>query len=69
MRWCIRAFPETRGVSIVQLHMPFSEAGAVSRNTCIVAPGRSDRSPTGTGTSARLAVLHARGQARRSARA
>jgi len=27
----------------------------------IVAPGRIDRSPCGTGTSARLAVLHARG--------
>ncbi|MBV8767693.1 MAG: proline racemase family protein, partial [Hyphomicrobiales bacterium] len=35
--------------------------GKVTRNTCIVAPGRSDRSPTGTGTSARLAVLQARG--------
>jgi proline racemase len=54
-------FPETRGVSIVQLHGPFNGPGEVSRNACIVAPGRSDRSPTGTGTSARLAVLHARG--------
>ena len=35
--------------------------GKVTRNTCIVAPGRSDRSPTGTGTCARMAVLHARG--------
>ncbi|MBY6208636.1 MULTISPECIES: proline racemase family protein [Halomonas] len=33
-----------------------------SRNTVIVSPGRVDRSPCGTGTSARLAVLHARGQ-------
>ncbi|MGZ4806110.1 MAG: proline racemase family protein, partial [Ilumatobacteraceae bacterium] len=32
-----------------------------ARNTCIVSPGRSDRSPTGTGTTARMAVLHARG--------
>jgi proline racemase len=51
-----------RGVSIVQLHRPFEGVGAVTRNTCIVAPGRSDRSPTGTGTCARMAVLHARGQ-------
>jgi len=36
----------------------------VSRNAVIVAPGRIDRSPCGTGTSARLAVLHARGQLR-----
>ncbi len=36
--------------------------GKRSRNTVIVSPGRHDRSPCGTGTSARLAVLHARGQ-------
>jgi hypothetical protein len=51
-----------QGVSIVQLNEPFRGVGAVTRNTCIVAPGRSDRSPTGTGTCARMAVLHARGQ-------
>jgi proline racemase len=54
--------PGIRGVSIVQLNRPFAGIGQVTRNTCIVAPGRSDRSPTGTGTSARLAILHARGQ-------
>ena len=51
-----------RDVSIVQLHRPFEGVGRITRNTCIVAPGRSDRSPTGTGTCARMAVLHARGQ-------
>lgn len=56
--------PGITGVSIVQLNRPFAGVGAVTRNTCIVAPGRSDRSPTGTGTSARMAVLHARGQMR-----
>lgn len=55
-------FDNVRGVSIVQFAMPFEGSGKVTRNTCIVAPGRSDRSPTGTGTSARMAVLHARGQ-------
>ncbi len=35
--------------------------GKRSRNTVIVSPGRHDRSPCGTGTCARLAVLHARG--------
>ena len=30
-------------------------------NTVVVSPGRVDRSPCGTGTSARMAVLHARG--------
>jgi len=56
--------PEIAGVSIVQLNRPFAGVGAVTRNTCIVAPGRSDRSPTGTGTCARMAVLSARGQMR-----
>jgi proline racemase len=56
--------PGIRGVSIVQIHRPFAGVGAVTTNTCIVAPGRSDRSPTGTGTAARMAVLRARGQMR-----
>jgi len=55
-------FDNVRGVSIVQFAMPFQGPGNVTRNTCIVSPGRSDRSPTGTGTSARMAVLQARGQ-------
>jgi proline racemase len=53
--------PAISGVSIVQLHAPFTAPGGESRNTCIIAPGRSDRSPTGTGLSARLAALAARG--------
>jgi len=53
--------PGIAGVSIVQFAMPFEGVGKVTRNTCIVAPGRSDRSPTGTGTSARMAILNARG--------
>ena len=55
---------EIAGVSIVQFAAPFAGPDQVSRNTCIVAPGRCDRSPTGTGTSARMAVLHARGRLR-----
>ena len=31
------------------------------RNAVVVRPGKIDRSPTGTGCSARMAVLHARG--------
>ncbi|WP_181705561.1 proline racemase family protein [Chthonobacter rhizosphaerae] len=53
--------PEIGGVSIVQFNTPFTGPDEAARNTCIVSPGRSDRSPTGTGLSARLAVLHARG--------
>lgn len=32
-----------------------------SRNACVIKPGKIDRSPTGTGCSALMAVLHARG--------
>jgi trans-L-3-hydroxyproline dehydratase len=53
--------PSIRGVSIVQVNRPFAGVDEVTTNTCIVAPGRSDRSPTGTGTAARMAVLRARG--------
>jgi proline racemase len=54
--------PGISGVSIVQLNSPYRGTGVPTRNTCIVAPGRSDRSPTGTGTCARMAVLRARGE-------
>ncbi len=37
-------------------------AGVHSRNVCVFADGEIDRSPTGTGVSARLALLHARGE-------
>ena len=33
-----------------------------AKNTVIVSPGRHDRSPCGTGTCARLAIMHAKGQ-------
>ncbi len=33
----------------------------MSRNAVVVSPGRLDRSATGTGLSARMATLHARG--------
>jgi trans-L-3-hydroxyproline dehydratase len=33
-----------------------------SRNVCIFAEGEVDRSPTGTGVSARAAILHAKGE-------
>src|SRR4051812_45214147 len=53
--------PEVAGVSIVQIAAPWQGVGAVTRNAVVVAPGRLDRSATGTGLSARMAVLHARG--------
>jgi proline racemase len=53
--------PAIAGVSIVQIAQPWQGVGAVSRNAVVVSPGRLDRSATGTGLSARMAVLHARG--------
>jgi len=53
--------PEIAGVSIVQIAEPWRGVGAVSKNAVVVAPGRLDRSATGTGLCARMAALHARG--------
>ena len=53
--------PDIHTVTFTEFAMPFAGPGMVSRNAVIVAPGRIDRSPCGTGTCARLAVLHARG--------
>jgi trans-L-3-hydroxyproline dehydratase len=52
--------PEISGVSIVQIAEPWCGIDAVTKNAVIVAPGRLDRSATGTGLSARMATLHAR---------
>src|SRR5438876_5375432 len=53
--------PEIAGISIVQIAEAWQGVGAVSKNAVVVAPGRLDRSATGTGLSARMAVLHERG--------
>ena len=54
--------PDIAGVSIVQIAEPWQGVGKVSRNAVVVSPGRLDRSATGTGLSARMAALHARGK-------
>src|SRR5205085_2944909 len=54
--------PDIRDVTMVQFTEPYRGSGETTPNTCVMAAGRSDRSPTGTGTSARMAVLHARGE-------
>ena len=43
---------------------PPERDGSHSRNVCIFAEGEVDRSPTGTGVSARAAIHHARGEIR-----
>jgi proline racemase len=52
------------GVSIVQIAEPWHGVGRTSKNAVVIAPGRLDRSATGTGLSARMATLHARGTMR-----
>jgi trans-L-3-hydroxyproline dehydratase len=56
--------PEIAGVSIVQIAETWQGVGETSKNAVVVAPGRLDRSATGTGLSARMAALHARGEMR-----
>ena len=53
--------PEIRGCHHVQVIAPGSDAQH-SRHAMAIYPGWFDRSPCGTGTSARMAQLHARGE-------
>ncbi|MGW2223951.1 proline racemase family protein [Streptomyces formicae] len=53
--------PEIAGVKHVYLAAPGSDAHR-SRHAMAIHPGWFDRSPCGTGTSARMAQLHARGE-------
>ncbi|MFD3696495.1 proline racemase family protein [Streptomyces sp. NPDC058646] len=52
--------PSIAGVKHVYLAAPGSDA-RLSRHAMAIHPGWFDRSPCGTGTSARMAQLHARG--------
>ncbi|KAJ5183515.1 hypothetical protein N7492_001131 [Penicillium capsulatum] len=56
--------PEITGFSVIEFTEPlFREDGCkVAANAVVVSPGRFDRSPCGTGTSARLAVMYSKGQ-------
>jgi proline racemase len=56
------AMPSARGLLYVQFYGPARRPDAHLRNAVVVAPAGLDRSPCGTGTSARLANLHARGR-------
>ncbi len=51
-------------LSFCQIAAPVRVVGAVKtgRNAVVIRPGKLDRSPCGTGCSARMAVLHARGE-------
>jgi proline racemase len=59
------AHPTSQGLSFlygVIFTGPALGADNHSRNVCVFADGEIDRSPTGTGVSGRLAILHARGE-------
>lgn len=58
--------PGWRHFSFCFLNGPLEhvEGALSSRNACVVNPGKVDRSPTGTGCSALMAVLHAKGRLR-----
>ena len=55
--------PDWAHISFCEFGMPITEENGVkvSRNTVAIDPGKLDRSPCGTGCSARMAGLHARG--------
>jgi trans-L-3-hydroxyproline dehydratase len=56
--------PDWQHISFCQMTAPLiKEKGVyVGRNTVVIQPGKLDRSPTGTGCSARIAVLNKRGK-------
>jgi len=56
--------PDFAGITMTEFTLPPSRPDGVltARNAVIVSPGRIDRSPCGTGTSARLAVMRAKGE-------
>ena len=58
------ANPQWSHVSFCQMAAPVEVRDGVKtgRNAVAIRPGKIDRSPCGTGCSARLAVLHARGE-------
>ena len=55
--------PDWRHFSFTQIAKPifFENGVAISKNSVAIQPGKIDRSPTGTGCSARLALLHRQG--------
>jgi proline racemase len=56
--------PAARGLLYVQFVGASARPGVHGRNAVVVSPLGLDRSPCGTGTSARMATLHARGRLR-----
>ncbi|NQV73571.1 proline racemase family protein [bacterium] len=56
--------PDWNHISFCQFAGPLLRKGTVlsGKNAVAIRPGKIDRSPTGTGCSARMALLHAKGE-------
>ncbi|KAF7719289.1 Uncharacterized protein PECH_004775 [Penicillium ucsense] len=56
--------PGIKGFSVLEFTEPVTEekGAKVATNVVVVSPGRFDRSPCGSGTCARLAVMHCKGK-------
>lgn len=56
--------PDWEHISFCQIAAPLDRTNGVASaaNAVVIRPGKIDRSPCGTGCSARMAVLHAKGQ-------
>ncbi len=56
--------PDLDTIAFTEFTRPLEtvEGELTGRNTVVISPGKLDRSPCGTGTSARMAVLAAKGQ-------
>jgi len=56
--------PTIDSIVFTEFTLPIEEddGGRTGRNAVVISPGKLDRSPCGTGTCARLAVMHARGE-------
>ncbi|MCI4011891.1 proline racemase family protein [Brevibacterium sp. ZH18] len=56
--------PEMPGITNIEFMGPLERNDGIltAKNTVVVSPGRGDRSPCGTGSSARLALMYARGE-------
>ncbi|NEY92223.1 proline racemase family protein [Tabrizicola oligotrophica] len=56
--------PQMAGISATVFTGPLTREEGIltARNTAVISPGRCDRSPCGAGSSARMALLYARGE-------
>ena len=54
--------PYINEVTHIEFYGPPGVPGATAKNAVVIPPGAIDRSPCGTGTSAKMALMHAKGQ-------